>query len=120
MSEAAKSPEWWRIYYDAGEYGSEDGGPFDAPRTGVVAIAQQDAWVGYQIVHSQDYYYWEPRLGGWFCTDLIGACDHLQRAAAPLVLFGRMVSAESYRATLERIHQRHGPKQGYLQTEKRR
>jgi len=111
---------WWRIYYDAGEFASEDGGPFEAPRTGVVAIAQQDDAVGYRIIHSQDYYYWEPELDGWHNTDLIGTCDHLMRAKAPLVLFGRMVSTADYAKTLERSHKRHGPKQGWLQTEKRR
>ena len=113
-------PSWWKIYYDRDEFGSELGSPFDAPRTGVVAIAQDDPWVGYQIVHSQDYYYWEPEIGGWFNTDLIGACDHLQRAKQPLVLFGRMVSIEDYEKILERMHKNHGPKLNHRPTEKRR
>lgn len=111
---------WWRIYYDRGEFSSEQGSPREAPRTGVIAIVQQDDWVGYQIVHSQDYYYHEPDLGGWFCSDLIGACDHLVRCREPLVLFGRMISGPAYLALLERIRRECGDKQGWLQTERRR
>ena len=110
----------WRIYYDNGEFSSEDGSPRDAPRTGVVAIIQSDEWVGYQIVHAQDYYYYEPGIGGWFCSDLIGAHDHLVRCREPLVLFGRMIDAKEYRALLDRIRIQHGDKQGWLETERRR
>lgn len=112
---------WWRVYYDCGrEFASQDGDAFAAPRTGVVAIIQQDDWVGYQIVHGQDYYYWEPELDGWHNSDLIGACDHLVRARQPLVLFGRMIATKEYRALLDRVRNRYGDKQGYLQTEQRR
>ena len=110
---------WWRIFYDSGEFSSDDGSPFEAPRAGVVAIVQQDDWVGYQIVHSHDYYYWEPELDGWHNSDLIGAVDHLQRAKAPLVLFGRMVSSKDYRSTLDRIRERYGDKQGWLRGERK-
>jgi hypothetical protein len=111
---------WWCVYYDRGEFSSADGSPFDAPRTGVVAIAQEDPACGYRILHSQDYYYWEPGLDGWHNTDLIGTVDHLVRCRQPLVLFGRMISTDEYQATLRRIHERHGPKKSWRAGEVRR
>lgn len=111
---------WWRVYYDSGEFSSEDGGPFDAPRTGVLAVAREDPWVGYRIISGEDYYYYEPDRDGWQCTDIIGMADHLQRAKAPLVLFGRTVTAGQYKNLLTRIREHYGDKQGWLPEEKRR
>ena len=112
---------WWRIYYaDGTAFCNGQGSPWDAPRVGVVAIAQEDSTVGYRIVHALDYYYWEPEVDGWQNSDLIGAFDHLMRAKQPLVLQGRMVSSASYHALLRRIHDELGPKQGWLMSEVRR
>ena len=98
------------IHYDDGS--TFDGDPFDAPRTGVVAITRPDAWVGWVIVHGGDYYCHEPERDGWYCTDMIGMADYLTRCRNPLVLFGRMVSTAQYRALLDRLRHELGPKSG--------
>jgi len=113
-------PVWWHIYYDRGEFSSEDGDPWAAPRTGVVVIARADPMVGYRLIHSGDYYYYEADRDGWQASDLIGMADHLMRAPRPLVLFGRTIDSGQYREVLHSLRERYGPKQGYLEDEPRR
>ena len=111
--------KWWKIYYgDKSSFSNEDGSPFDAPRTNVQAIVRHDDWVGYIIVHANDYYCLDG--DGWYCTDLIGMADYLIRTYQPLVLFGRMTSTQEYNDLLTHIRLDYGDKQGYLQTEVRR
>lgn len=112
---------WWRIYYaDGTTFSNAQGDPRDAPRVGVIAVAQEDAEVGYRIVHAHDYYYWEPAVDGWCCSDLLGAFDHLVRCREPLVLMGRMIATPAYRALLRRMREELGEKQGWKQEETRR
>ena len=112
---------WWCIFYgDESTFSNEDGSPFDAPRTDVQAIVKDDDWVGYQIVHANDYYCLDLAHDGWYCTDLIGMADYLIRTEQPLVLFGRMTTNKEYLALLDNIRKKYGDKQGYLQTEVRR
>jgi hypothetical protein len=85
----------WRIYYDDGSvFSSEDGDPWDAPRTGVEVIVHPDG-NGLSMMSQSDYYVYEPeragQWGGWNYTDHFGLVLYLQRAKKPLVLFGAMV-----------------------------
>ena len=109
---------WWRIYYaDGSSFSNAQGTPFEAPRQGVVAIAQEDENTGYVIHHALDYFYWEPEIGGWANTDLIGAFDHLVRAKQPLLLIGRMMARKAYYDLLQSIARDCGPKQGWQMNE---
>lgn len=109
---------WWRIYYaDGSTFSNAQGTPFDAPRLGVVAIVQEDADVGYVIHHALDYFYWEPEVGGWCNTDLLGAMDHLVRAKQPLLLMGRMMAKRAYYDLLGKIATDCGPKTTWLSAE---
>lgn len=111
----------WRIYYDDGRtFSDQDGTPWDAPRVGVVAIVHADPRVGWQIVAGNDYYYWEPHVGGWRNSDQFGMYDHMVRTRQPLVLFGRMVTDEAYAKLRTEIAIEWGDKSGWLQTEVRR
>jgi hypothetical protein len=101
---------WWRIYYEGGKvFTSADGSPFDAPRVGVLAIVQEKdgSW---ESVNGRDHFYWEPERGGWMTTEYFGAIDHLMRAPRQCLLFGRQVSDDEYRKTLERVHLDCGPR----------
>ena len=76
----------WRIYYDDGSvFTDQDGSPWDAPRTGVQAIAQPNDRVGWYILHSADAYYFEASREGWSKADEYTKWDHLCRARYPLL-----------------------------------
>lgn len=94
--------KWWRIYYESSIFSSDDGSPFEAPRTGVQFIVQEKDG-DYTIVHARDHYYWEPERGGWCSSDIFGAIDHLMRAKRQCLLFGRQMSDEDYREVHRRV-----------------
>lgn len=111
----------WKIYYDNGDtFTSEQGTPWDAPRTGVIAIVHTNAQVGWEIVHAYDYFYYEEKVGGWRASDQFGMYDHLIRCKNPLILFGRMTDDESYHFLLKRIREEMGDKSGWIDREIRR
>ena len=102
---------WWRVYTTAGVFTSEDGEPFDAPRTDVQIIVQgKDG--SYEIVHGKDYFYWEPATGGWHGTDIFGAFDHLIRSQRQCLLIGRMMADDEWRTLFERVKLDCGPRTG--------
>lgn len=85
---------FWRIYYEDGStFSSEQGSPFDAPRTGVQVIVHEDG-DGLSLMSQSDFYYWEPERSdwGWSYCDQYTLVLHLQRAKRPLILFGSMVT----------------------------
>lgn len=110
---------WWCIYYENGRFSDDDGSPWEAPRLGVIAIAQYDRKVGYRIIHGEDYYYFEEDRDGWVTCDLISAFDHLERAPVPLVLRGRMINRHDYDELLTKIRLHYGDKQGWLKSERK-
>ena len=95
----------WRIYYDDGSvFTDQDGSPWDAPRTGVQAIAQPNDRIGWYILHSADAYYFEASREGWSKADEYTKWDHLIRAYYPLLIFGRQMSDAAYQEILKRVH----------------
>ena len=84
---------------------------------GVVVIAQADPRVGWVMACGDDYFYWEPGVGGWRNTSQFGFYDHLIRCKTPLALFGRMVDDEAYARLRKQIADEWGPKSGRLPTE---
>lgn len=108
----------WRIYYDnGGTFSNDDGSPWDAPRVGVVLVVQSDERAGWVVACGDDYFYWEPGVGGWRNTSQFGFFDHLIRCKAPLALFGRMVSDEKYAEIRRQVADEWGHKSGILATE---
>ena len=86
--------KWIIFYYDGSEYSSLDGSPWDAPRTGVLAIFVKDErdppdrdGRGYYPVFHEDYYTWHS-FGGWAKHNLTGLMDYLVKEKHPLVLRG--------------------------------
>jgi len=111
----------WKIYYDNWTaFSSEDGSVWQAPRIGVVAIIQTNPNVGWEFVCGNDYYYYEEAVGGWRNTTQFGMYDHMIRCQHPLVLFGRMVTDETYAEMRRKIAEEWGPKSAWLPTEVRR
>jgi hypothetical protein len=111
----------WKIYYDNWTaFSSTEGTPWDAPRVGIIVIVQKNDRSGWEMVNGDDYYYYEPRVGGWRNTTQFGMYDHLIRCKTPLVLFGRMVNDETYSKMRTIIAEEWGPKSGWLPTEVRR
>ena len=107
---------WWRVYYERDTFTSEQGTPFDAPRQGVQIVVQgKDS--DYEIVHGRDYFYWEPERGGWHCSDIFGAFDHLVRTPRQCLLFGRMMADSEWRDLFERVKLECGARTGRLNRE---
>ena len=108
----------WRIYYgDGSVFTSEDGTPWDAPRTNVQVIVQEHGRVGWQVLNSADEYYFEEDTRGWY--EARGFTDHLLRAKHPLVVFGRMMNNDEYVALLARAKEDlPTPKTGNLREER--
>ena len=109
----------WRIYYaDGSVFTDADGTPWDAPRTGVQAIAQPNERVGWSILHSADSYYWEEEYT-WNKADEYTKWDHLIRAKYPLLIFGRMMGWDAYQEVLKRVKaDLPTPKTGRLENER--
>jgi hypothetical protein len=102
---------WWRIYYGEGVFTDADGSPFDAPRVDVQVIVQEKDG-DYELIHGKDYFYWEPKRGGWHATDLFGAFDHLIRAERQCLLVGRMLADDEWATLWSRVKQDCGPRTG--------
>lgn len=108
----------WRIYYDNGEvFTDDDGSPWEAPRTGVIAITQPNERVGWHVLYSADAYYFEDEREGWNKADEYTKWDHLCRAKYPLLVFGRMMASSEYETLLRRIR-KELPKTGKLRDER--
>ena len=110
---------WWKIYYQHGLFTSEDGTPFDAPRTDAQVIVQEKDG-DYEIVHGRDYFYWEPERGGWHCCDIFGAFDHLTRSKRQCLLIGRMLSDPDWKELFARVKAECGPRSASYDREYRR
>ena len=85
--------DWVIFYHDGSEYSSLDGSPWDAPRTGVLAIFVKDERErpdgrGYYPVYHQDYYTFHACGESWASHNLIGLADYLVMEKYPLVLRG--------------------------------
>lgn len=64
--------------------------PQDAPRWGVICVAQASRDHGRVIWHGGDYYWWEH--GEWLRSDLVGLIDYLTRPGTEkIVVIGRTV-----------------------------
>lgn len=101
-------PKWWKIYYDSGATFTEsDGTPYDAPRQGLQCVVQEKDG-DYEIIHGRDHFYWEPKIGGWYSSDLFGAMDHLLRSERQCLLFGRVMEDEAYRLLMKRVREEVG------------
>lgn len=88
----------WRIFYEDGEFGSEDGSPADAPTHGVIAIVQKlDDEPRCQVIHTIDFYYWYRNM--WWGGDVFGFLEAASKGAS-WVKQGRMVRTALFRAKL--------------------
>lgn len=91
--------EKWIVFYtDGSTFCSADGTPWEAPRRSVQRIASAKATKhnDWNYVQQHDYFYWEEENGGWNGGDTFTLFDHLLRAHKPCVIFGRMMSDDSW------------------------
>lgn len=98
----------WNILYDDGSwFKSSDGFYWQAPRTGVQAILQDDPNVGVELVYSPDgYWFWKDNR--WWGTDREGMYDYLRTNMNPelCVVQGRWVSHERWREIQSMVRDR--------------
>lgn len=92
----------WKIYYSDGTYSSEDGPPELAPKRDVQTIAVADDTVGRRIERGNDYYIYDKSRGTWRGVDQFGLFDYLILPGSKIVLFGRTLSDDDYRAVWKR------------------
>jgi len=89
----------WIIYYDDGSrYSSDDGSPYDARATGVIAIVEEaDCPSGFKVGCEKPFYLWREDLGLWAMADEAGFWDYIFHQKGPLkILVGRTVSDSDY------------------------
>lgn len=81
----------WIIYYEDGtSFTSEQGNPEDAPRLGVLVVANKDVEVGKVLHHRADFYIWREE---WLPADKFGIMDYLLMPGSyKVVLWGRMTT----------------------------
>ena len=92
----------WKIFYPDGSYSDEDGPPELAPKCGVQAIAVKDKTVGRRIERSEDFYIYTPEHGGWRGANQFRMTEYLMMPGLKIVLFGRTLVDDDYRAVLDR------------------
>lgn len=95
----------WCIYYDDGStFGIQDGSPLDAPKFGVIVIAQWDAAEKQRnLMQSWDFYYWHAESGLWWGIDEFGIIDRLMHALPIEALKqGRTIGTGQYREIMTR------------------
>jgi hypothetical protein len=120
----------WKIYYGDGStfrYAATDMHPeVDyaelAPTRNVQAIVQEDPDVGWVILSTHDYYWWEK--GRWFGGDYTGMLlylmgDERDGRGWKKVLFGRTLPHDEYKAVYERAKADWGEKQGFKRGERK-
>lgn len=98
-----KQGDRWIIFYEDGStFCSQDGSPWEAPRDGVLHIAQcldakDNDWC---FLLGHDQYYYEEDRGGWCeAREITTVMQHLLRARHPCVIFGVMLSHSTWRET---------------------
>lgn len=85
----------WKIWYSDGSTYSESDGPLEnAPKCGVIVVAQTDETVGRKLDRSCDYYVLHDY--GLRGVDQFGLYDYLTQPGYKLVFFGRTVSDKQW------------------------
>jgi hypothetical protein len=92
--------EWVVWYSDRSSFSSEDGEPWDAPRTGVQCIQVAHSSCGSYTLAEQDFYCWhlDPEKDTWVPHDTQGMYQYLQdkNIKHHTVLFGYWIPRETY------------------------
>lgn len=90
----------WKIFYGDGRTYS-DGPPEYAPKQNVQVIAVRDEVMGRRLESSEDFYIWTPENGGWRGANWFRLAEYLMEPGSKVVLFGRTLSDDEYRAVFE-------------------
>ena len=92
----------FKVWYDNGA--TYTGPPEQAPKRGVICIAQKDPDCGRTICRSDDFYIYSIFDGrpGWQGVDQFGLHDYLIEPGYKLVLFGRTIGNNEYKEILRK------------------
>lgn len=84
----------WVVYYEDGtSFSWRDGVAHEAPRRGVLIVANLDKEVGRVLHHRADFYIW--RHDQWLPSDKFGLMDYLlEPGFEKIVLWGRMTTRD--------------------------
>jgi len=97
--------DWLIVYDDDTSFASDQGGPEDAPRTGVQVVAVRDIGCGRRLLWHQDFYCWEDDT--WTCHDSREVWRYIERTKWPIVLRGYWMGGakfeKAYRWALEDV-----------------
>jgi hypothetical protein len=84
--------EWIVWYEDGTSFSHNDGAPHEAPRRGVLVVANADKEVGRVLHHRADFYIWHSDHQ-WLPADKWGLMDYLlEPGAEKIVLWGRITT----------------------------
>lgn len=91
----------WCIYYADGSFLRDcDISPENVPRRGIQVIAVEDNDAGQAFLRNNDYYWWDYEIDSWSSGDIFGLFDYLLEPGVKIVLFGRTISNDEYRAIM--------------------
>lgn len=92
----------WLIYYgDGTKVYDQDCSPEFVPKRDVQVITVEDRDSGQLFLRSDDYYWWDYRIGRWSSGDIFGLFDYLVEPGIKVVLFGRTIGNEEYRKIMD-------------------
>lgn len=93
----------WKVYYsDGSTYSDLDGGPEQAPKTGVAILLQENPVVGHKIEYGLDFYcFWGTH---WRASDNFGLWDYLSQPGYKVVLFGRWVNNDEFKSLVDKAN----------------
>lgn len=90
----AEKIEWeGRVFW---RFGSDQGTPWEAPRTGVLFIAQLDPARDWEWLSTNSAFYYEEAVRGWGVAKEATMHQHMMRAHHPLILYGQMVTKDDF------------------------
>lgn len=89
----------WKIFYSNSTYSSDDGPPELAPKRDVQTVAVADDTCGRRIERGDNFYVYRH---GWRGCDQFGLYDYLIEPGYKIVLFGRSLTDDEYRAVWDR------------------
>lgn len=97
---------WQVFYHDGSTFSDEDGGPDEAPATGVIAIVQRNRATKYQVLAREDFYVWReggkyvepnfPTAGKWYVATPDAYWRYMATPGWKRSLFGEYVHDELY------------------------
>lgn len=97
----------WKVFYsDGSTFSDRDGGPSEAPKSGVQVVHVEDGRCGRRVLKLVDYYVWSPTLTRWIdCADAPSVLLRASREPWVVVLYGEYLREAEFEKILIAAHE---------------